>query len=405
MHFGFQSETPSQNSHLITRSPLASPFFQQPTSDLTEPKPIFCSHITHGPGSAPDSVPVYFAKPNPIVFPSDSLAQQRGESTDTCKSSKSHWSKKSSKSTRSHDNSFAKTSYRPNQLGKKMLLSENASDHLRRIHITDCRYFERQDNLQQFIMFSVLDSALPNVSNLLILDRNGRHTSTSTDSSAWYHAARVWVSKLLPIDFVRSCVRHPSLRPGRFYISDVTREDEFLAQIGFGKCNLLETLVLPTDQAFSLEQLLVLASSLASPLRFRHPHAMRSPDWYPQSMWEAMQLVSNYIQKEEPLPTPLQLRNPMTEPRLLEKVLTKYGDNLRKYRNQVIRRQQNEDSDPEIARSRQAEMNSEKARHEQAIQAQKEESVRLSKERELLAQEQERLREEIEKLRKMNPTL
>ncbi|KAF8594135.1 hypothetical protein BDV93DRAFT_611976 [Ceratobasidium sp. AG-I] len=402
MSFRFQFETPSQNSHSITGSSLAPPFLQSLTSNLTDLKPIFCPHITHGPSNSPDPAPAYSTKPNPIVFPpSDVPAQQRGDSTDTCDSSKSNRSRKASKSARSHNTTFTGNSYRPNQLCKKMLLSENASDHLRRVHVTNCRYFERQDNGHQFVMFSVLDSAFPNVSNFLILDRNGRHTSTSVDSGAWHHAARAWVSKLLPIDFVRSCVGHPSLRPGRFYVSEVTREDEFLAQIGFGQCNLQDTLILPTDQAFSLEQLLVLASSLASPLRFRHPNAMRSPDWYPQSMWEAMRLVSDYIQKEEPLPTPLQLRNPMTEPRLLEKVLTKYGDNLRKYHNQVIRRQQKEDSNPEIAKNRQAEMDRESARHEQAIQAQKEESFRLSKERELLAQEQQKLREEIEELRRI----
>lgn len=46
-------------------------------------------------------------------------------------------------------------------------------------------------------------------------------------------------------------------------------------------------------------------------------------------------------------------------------------------------------------------MEKERARHEKAIYAQQQESVRLARERELLAQEQQQLMEEIEKLRKV----
>lgn len=340
MRFRFQSETLNLSSHSVAHSSPAPLFLQTTNPDPTDLKPIFCPHITHDPGSAPNPSPVYSTNPNRIIFPVPDAFAQRGESTNTYNSSKSIWPKRSLKTTRSQDDSFARHSYRPKQLCKKMLLSENASDHLRRIHVATCRYFERQDNGHQFVMFSVVDSAFPDVSNFLILDRNGRHTSDSDDSSTWHHTARAWMSKLLPVDLARSYVGRSSLRPGRFYVSDATQEEEFLKQIGFGPCKLRDTLNLPTDQAFSFEQLLVLASSLASPLRFRHPYAMRSPDWYPQSMWEAMRLVSDYIQREEPLPIPLRLRSSTAEPRLLERVLAKYGDNLRKYRNQVIRRQQ-----------------------------------------------------------------
>lgn len=303
----------------------------------TSSRPTYCSEITGGPDSLFHPILTSLSKPNPIVFPR--LAEKgktRGDSTDTYDSANS---KRSNASTRSQG-STSQYSYRPDQLRKEMLLSENANDHLRRIHITSCRYCERQDNKQQFIMFTVVDSAMPKVSNLLILDRNGRHSRGDTDSSTWRHATRAWAFKLLPTTFFRSCVKLPALRPGRFYISDVEEEQNFLNQTGIGSCNVLKTYDPPADQALSFDHILVLASSLASPRRFRHLHSMQSSDWYPQSMWEAIELVSEYIQKEEPLPAPLQLRNSKMDTSLLEKVLARYGENLRKYRSQVVRRQQ-----------------------------------------------------------------
>lgn len=273
-----------------------------------------------------------------------------------------------------------------------MLKSENANDHLRRIHITKSQYCRARDNGQEFIVFSVADSALPHITNLLILDRNGRRVARTDGTDDAQHIARCWYFNLRAlVDRVQP--------PGRFYISPVKEEQEFFSQTGFDGRDVVTELTLPSDPAFSLDHLLVLASGLATPLRFRYPKAMQPLDWYPKSMWEAMQLVSEFIQNEEPLPVPLQLRDASMDGALLEKVLAKYADSLRKYRSQVMRRQKREDSDPAVQEKRQLEVEAEVERHNQEIEKQRKESERLQQESEMLVREKQMMLDEIERLK------
>ncbi|KAF8593896.1 hypothetical protein BDV93DRAFT_581942 [Ceratobasidium sp. AG-I] len=283
-------------------------------------------------------------------------------------------------------------SYRPHQLSKLLLKSENSSDHLRRIHVTKSQYCRKRTSGQEFIVFSILDSALPRISNWLILDRNGRSAMKDSDSAESQNIAQCWT-------FNFQTVLDRLQPPGRFYISNVKEEQAFIEQNVFGEYEVQHELFLPSDPAFSLDHLLVLASGLATPLRFRYPNAIEHLDWYTKSMWEAMQLVSEFIQNEEPLPVPLQLRDHNINAALLERVLAEYANNLRKYRSKMMRRQQREDLDPAAQERRHREVEAEVERHIQEIENQRNESLRLEQEQERLNQEQEAMRAEIERLR------
>lgn len=317
------SPTSQRNfSHMVT-GPLGLPML-----DTT------LSTYGLGPMSAPpdndqhlDSEPASLGTPNSIVFP----MHKRSESKDSNASKSSAFSRMPLIG--SKQPSSPRLSYRPHQLSKSMLKSENSSDHLRRIHITTSQYCRQQTTGQEFIIFSVFDSALPKISNWLILDRNGRRVLKKDESDESQHIAQCWSFNL------RSLIERVQ-PPGRFYISNSKDEQEFIQQNGFSNYKVERELTLPSDPAFSLDHLLVLASGLATPLRFRYPNATQPVDWYPRSTWEAMQLVSEFIQNEEPLPVPLQSRVGTMDAAFLEKVLAKYADNLRNYRSKVMRRQQ-----------------------------------------------------------------
>lgn len=356
--------------------------------NLITNQPIYSGAFSADPDNDPnqDVEPPNQGSPSPIIFP----MYQRSDSEDTKASKSTILSRMLLLSPR--DPPSPQSSFRPHELRNSMLKSENANDHLRRIHITTAQYCRTRNNGQVFITFSVSDSALPRMTNLLILDRNGRRVAKPDGTDDAQHIARCWAFDL------RSLAERIQ-PPGRFYISPVKEEQEFFSQTGFDGHDVVSELTLPSDPAFSLDHLLVLASGLATPLRFRYPQATQARDWYPKSVWEAMQLVSAFIQNEEPLPAPLQLRDATMDGALLEKVLAKYADNLRKYRSQVMRRQQREDSDPAVQEKRQLETEAEVKRHNQEIEKQKKESTRLQQESERLAREKQEMLDEIERLK------
>ncbi|KAF8593851.1 hypothetical protein BDV93DRAFT_582024 [Ceratobasidium sp. AG-I] len=379
----------SPTSSFLTNFPMGF------TSPLALPR-LDTTQITYlsGPISAapnndhnPDAEPASLGTPNSIVFP----MYRRNDSTNSKESKTSMFSRMPLITLKPLTS--PQVSYRPHQLSKSMLKSRNSSDHLRRIHITSSQYCRQQTNGQEFILFSVLDSALPKISNWLILDRNGRRVVKNDSSNESQHIAQCW-------SFNLQSLLERMQPPGRFYISNVKDEQEFVEQIGLSSYKVEHELTLTSDPAFSLDHLLVLASGLATPLRFRYPSATQVSDWYPKSMWEAMQLVSEFIQNEEPLPMPLQLRDHSMDAALLEKVLAKYANNLRKYRSKVMRHQQREDSDPAVQEKRHRETEAEVERHTREIENQKKESLRLEQEREILAREQDEMRAEIARLRR-----
>ncbi|KAF8593853.1 hypothetical protein BDV93DRAFT_582028 [Ceratobasidium sp. AG-I] len=225
------------------------------------------------------------------------------------------------------------------------------------------------------------------VSNMLILGRNGRHEVVRSDSDA-QQSTSCWSLMWRPKSLLRWCTGLTSLRPGRFYVSNVAREGTFLSQAGFSNYETEESLSWSTDPAFSLDHLLVLASSFTSLSRFRYASAMQSPDWYPMSLWEAIRQLPTYIESEEPA------AGVVSDNVLLTKTLAKHPDNMRKYRNR------SEDSDRGVSDRRQREIEMELDRSRGQIELQKLESRRLGQERDALAQEQREMKAEIEKLRR-----
>ncbi|KAF8602947.1 hypothetical protein BDV93DRAFT_545074 [Ceratobasidium sp. AG-I] len=395
----FMAYTPYIDGQYIPASPVTPTTPSRPSFPTALTSPLGLPNLniaqptyTQGPILAipdHDDAPELstMGNPNDIVFP----MYRRNASADSEASNSTGRSMKHLLSKPPPTSS--QSPFRPHQLSKLLLKSENSSDHLRRIHVTKSQYCRKRTSGQEFIVFFVLDSALPRISNRLILDRNGRRTIKDNGSAESQHIAQRWACNLQGV--------LERLQPlGRFYISNVTEEQAFIEQNVFGEFEVQHELILPSDPAFSLDHLLELASGLATPLRFRYPNAMQFLDWYPKSMWEAMQLVSEFIQNDEPLPVPLQSRDHSIDAALLEKVLAKYADNLRKYRSKVMRRQQREDSDPAAQERRHREVEAEVERHQQEIENQKKESLRSEQEQERLYREQEDMRAEIARLRK-----
>ncbi|KAF8594133.1 hypothetical protein BDV93DRAFT_180559 [Ceratobasidium sp. AG-I] len=398
-HFDDPSSPVSQSSPSSPTSQTSSshPNLQTSlTGSLGLPRLDTTTQATYVPGAIsaapendgdPDQEPASLGTPNAIVFP----MYKRNDSTDSKASKYSALSKVFLIPQKNPTS--PQLSYRPYQLSKSMLKSENSSDQLRRIHITTSQYCRHNPSGQEFIIFTIFDSALPKISNLLILDRNGRRVMKNDGSDESQHIARCWSFNLRALfDYMKP--------PGRFYISNVKEEREFIELNGFDNYDVKHKLTLCSEPAFSLEHLIVLASGLATLLRFRHPKAIQPFDWYPKLMWEAMQLVSEFIQNEEPLPAPLQSRLGGLDAVFLEKVLAKYADNLRKYRSKVMRRQQRQDSNPATQEKRHRETEAEVERHNREIENQKKESLRLEEERARLAREQEEMKAEIARLRR-----
>ncbi|KAF8593717.1 hypothetical protein BDV93DRAFT_612151 [Ceratobasidium sp. AG-I] len=371
------------------------PFTESPISPMSSGFPGDSLPLYHSPYAAqPDPDPTSLAAVNPIVFPNVSpnahIQEKHRDSTETPPISPS--------STR-RSRSFSTASYRPQELSNLMLKSPNASDHLRRIHVTTTQLCKKRDTGRRFIIFHIIDSALHHVSNTLILDRNVRRDGEIDVFDESQHTSRCWALRLHSLNLLRSCLGHSTLRPGRFYVSQLNEEQEFLNDAGFGIYETVETLHLSAQQGFSLDNLLVLASSLTSPLRFRHPQAIQSPDWYPSSVWGAMKLVSEFIQKEQPLPSPLRAPAVERDTVLLERVLAKHADNLRKYRHKVICRQQSQDSNQGVLEKRQREIEAELERSHREIENQKHVADQLQKESEILAQQRQELNEQLQKLK------
>lgn len=280
-------------------------------------KPRYCTHITDRPAPNPTSL----AAANPVVFPNINT-----QVDSTKKRSGSGYSDDSIHSLRSPISPTL--SYRPRKLSNMMLKSPNANDHLRRIHVTRARYCRKRDDGERFIIFNIIDSALPQVSNLLILGRNGRHEVVRKDTPGC--STLVW----RPMSLLRWCIGRAKILPGRFYVSNVNREESFLSQAGFSSYDTADDFNWPTDPTFSLDHLLVLASSLTSLSRFRHPSAIQSPDWYPIALWEAIRHLPRYIESENPIV------GAVSDNGLLASTLAKHAGNMRKYRNRVISLQQ-----------------------------------------------------------------
>ncbi|KAF8594132.1 hypothetical protein BDV93DRAFT_516017 [Ceratobasidium sp. AG-I] len=173
-----------------------------------------------------------------------------------------------------------------------------------------------------------------------------------------------------------------------------TREGPFLSEAGFSNYEMEESLSWSTDPTFSLDHLLVLASSLTSSSRFRYASVMQSPDWYPMSLWEAVRQLPTYIESEDPVV------GVVSDNVFLANALAKHPGNMRKYRNRVISRQQSEDSDQAVSDRRQREIEAELDRSRGQIALQRLESQRLGRERDNLAEEQREMKMEIEKLRR-----
>lgn len=287
------------------------------------PQPQYCSEYTDQPRPNLPSLAI----PSPVVFPNISTQVDRNEKRADSEQSSGSIGSLPSKSSPT-------TSYRPRKLSNAMLKSPNASDHLRRIRMMKVRYCSKRHSGEKFLIFNIFDSALHRVSNILVLDRNGRHQVDRRDSDASQESAGCSTLIWQPKSLLQWCLERTTIRPGRFYISNMPKEGHSLSQTGFDDYDTLETLNLSNDPAFSLDHLLVLANSLTSPLRFRHPSAIQSPDWYPISVWEAMKLVPKYIDNNEPL------AGVAPDNVLLVKVLGNHQDNLRKYCNKVIHRQQ-----------------------------------------------------------------
>lgn len=352
-----------------------------------KPGPQYCPQYTDQPGPNLPSLAIA----NPIIFPNIDTQAYRSEKR--ADSDQSYGSLRSLPS-----KSSPTTSYRPRGLSSAMLRSPNASDHLRRIHVTRVRYCRKRHGGEKFLIFNIFDSALHRVSNTLVLDHNGRHQVDRRDSDAPQESAGCSTVIWRPMSLLRWCLEKTTLRPGRFYVSNMPREEHFLSQAGFGDYETLDILNLSTDPAFSLDHLLVLAESLTSPSRFLHPSAIKSPDWYPISVWKSMQLVPKYIDNDEPLV------GVAPDNVLLVKVLGNHSDNLRKYRNKVIHRQQSEDADQAVSEKRQREIEAELERSRREIEFQRLETDRLGRERDGLAQEQREMRAELEKLRRKMAT-
>ncbi|KAF8593710.1 hypothetical protein BDV93DRAFT_529645 [Ceratobasidium sp. AG-I] len=343
-------------------------------------QPQYCQDFTARPAPNPTSL----AAVNPIVFPNINT-----QVSPTEKRSGSDYSDDSVHSLRSPVSPTL--SYRPRTLSYAMLNSPNANDHLRRIHVTSARYCKKRAGGERFIIFHIIDSALPQVSNILILGRNGRHEVVRGNAQQQSAGCCTFVWR--PMSLLRWCIGRTSLRPGRFYVSNTKKEESFLSQAGFNDYEMEESLSWSIDPTFSLDHLLVLASSLTSLSRFRHPSVMQSPDWYPISLWEAIRQLPRYIESEEPI-VGVAFDNV-----LLANALAKHPGNMRKFHNRVISRQQSEDSDRAVSDRRQRDIEAELERSRGQIELQRLESHRLGRERDALAQEQQEMRIEIEKLK------
>ena len=286
------------------------------------PQPLYCTNYTDKPAPNPTSL----AAANPIVFPNINTQIYSNE-----KRNDSGYSYDSPQSPRSP--ASPASSYRPRTLSTMMLKSPNANDHLRRIHVTRARYCKKRDNGERFIIFHITDSALPQVSNMLVLGRNGRHevgprySNTQQSTGCW---SLIW----RPANLLRWCTGRTSILPGRFYVSNLNIEESFLSLAGFNGYDMVDSLSWSADPTFSLDHLLVLASSFTSLSRFRHPSTMQSPDWYPILLWEAIQHLPRFVEGEE---ATIELGS---DKLFLASTLAKHPDNMRRFHNRVISRQQ-----------------------------------------------------------------
>ncbi|KAF8600649.1 hypothetical protein BDV93DRAFT_510686 [Ceratobasidium sp. AG-I] len=145
---------------------------------------------------------------------------------------------------------------------------------------------------QEFILFSVVDSVLPDASILLVLDRNGRHFISDSDPDDLQHIVSRWVCN--PGLFASIVNRTPS--SGRLYISDI-QEQVFLSHTGVDCYDVLEELDVLLAPELSFDRLITLSSD--SPKRHSGSSVTTSSDdWYPRAIWRALLLLSSASNNE-----------------------------------------------------------------------------------------------------------